>query len=153
MAVGEGFDVELPWVSAQERARAERIAEASGATLWDAMSLDEVMGTLAGCTLAIGVDSGLAHLSGALKVPTVVVYGSTDSVLTGCRGPWVRNLQADFSCSPCKRRQCEYRGALPIWQDSSISPACYHSVPPEHVWRTAKSLVEEVGRADRLVSF
>jgi heptosyltransferase-1 len=150
-AVAGGFAVELPWGDADERARAERIAAASGAAPWDRRSLDGALQSLAGCGLAIGVDSGLAHLSAALGVPTVSLYGSTDAVLTGCRGAAVRNLQAEFACAPCLSRTCRYRGALPDWQGQGVAPPCYHSLTPERVWQAALALLEEADRADRLL--
>jgi heptosyltransferase-1 len=44
-------------------------------------------------TLAVGVDTGLAHLATALRVPTIALYVATDPALTGVLGSgFFRNL-------------------------------------------------------------
>ena len=99
-----------------EKARAERIAAAAGATVWERTTIAQLMDRLGRSALAVGVDSGLAHLSAALNVPTVVIYGSTDAALTGCRGARVVNVQAEFPCAPCVLRDCTYSGDDHEWQ-------------------------------------
>lgn len=55
----------------------------------------------------VGNDSGLMHLAGALGVPTVGIFGSTNPAWTAPLGPAVRVLVADgFPCRPCYRRTC-----------------------------------------------
>jgi heptosyltransferase-1 len=77
----------LPWGSGEERERAERIAAAvSGALLPPAMSLPEIASLLAGAQACIGLDTGLTHLAGALKVPTIGIYCATDPAATGLFG-------------------------------------------------------------------
>ena len=137
MAAGSGLEVRLPWGNAEERARAERIAGAGSAALLGNLSLGEFMDELRGARLVVGVDSGLAHLAGALGVPTLVLYGSTSSELTGCRGNVVRNLQADFPCSPCLARSCRYRGPAVHWRETAVRPPCYGELGPERVWAAA----------------
>jgi heptosyltransferase I len=146
-AAAAGMEVLVPWGNAQEEQRAARIAARSPARMLDRLPLDGLMDLIAAARLVIGVDSGLAHLGAALEVPTVVVYGSTSSTLTGCRGASVRNLQADFPCSPCLSRTCRYRGPEQTWQGSTVVPACYATVPPDRVWQVATELLH----ADRVL--
>ncbi|MGD8863633.1 MAG: glycosyltransferase family 9 protein, partial [Myxococcales bacterium] len=87
-----------------------------------------------------GVDSGLSHLAGALGVPTLVIYGSTDPVLTGCVGARARNLRADFPCAPCRSRHCAYRGAPATFDGEAVAPACYGRVGPDRVLAALASL-------------
>lgn len=55
----------------------------------------------------VGNDSGLMHLAGALGVPTVGIFGSTNPGWTAPLGPRVRTLAAEgFACRPCYRRTC-----------------------------------------------
>lgn len=148
-ATAAGYDVRLPWGDAAEQARAERIAAAAPATVLPRQPLGALLDELAAAALVIGVDSGLSHLAAALDVPTLVLYGSTSSALTGCRGSRVRNLQADFPCSPCLERTCRYRGPVPHQDGEAVMPACYAMLPPDAVWSAAR----EIGDADRLLHF
>ena len=142
LACGAGFDVVLPWGDQAERARAERIAASTGAALLPSGSLAQLMGELRRVRLAIGVDSGLAHLAGALGTPTLVLYGSTSSALTGCRGASVYNLQADFGCSPCLSKTCRYRGPDSMWRGMRVAPPCYGELDPQSVWAGALELLD-----------
>ena len=84
----------LPSGSIAERQRAERIAaDIPGVVLAPPLNLRE-MATLTGrASLAIGVDTGLAHLAAALRVPVIALYITTDPALTGVYGTgFVRNL-------------------------------------------------------------
>ena len=142
-----GLEVVLPRGNGEDRARAERIAGAGGAAVLPALSLGELMDELRRARVAVGVDSGLAHLAGALGVPTVVLYGSTSSTLTGCRGSSARNLQAEFACSPCLSSTCRYRGPSVRWREAAVTPSCYGELHPERVWAAALETMD----ADRLL--
>lgn len=48
--------------------------------------LDRLAGVLAACNVAVGNDSGLAHLAAAVGCPTVVLHGPTDPARTGAAG-------------------------------------------------------------------
>ncbi|MBV8464449.1 MAG: lipopolysaccharide heptosyltransferase I, partial [Burkholderiales bacterium] len=80
----DGLAVVLPWGSAKERERAERIAGVlPNATVAPRMSLTEGARLLADAKVAVGVDTGLAHLAAAVGVPVVAIYTSTDPNATG----------------------------------------------------------------------
>lgn len=67
----------------------------------------EAAALLRGARAFVGNDSGLMHLAGALGVPTVGLFGSTDPGWTAPLGPRARTLAADgFPCRPCFRRTC-----------------------------------------------
>lgn len=89
-----GLTPVLPSGSARERARAERIAAAiPGALVAPPLGLRELAGVIGGAALAVGVDTGLAHLAAALRVPTLALFVATDPALTGVYGSgFVRNL-------------------------------------------------------------
>ncbi len=77
----------LPWGDSAERERAERISGyLSDAVVPPALSIADAASLLAGAHACIGVDTGLTHLAGALKVPTVGIYVSTDPAATGLYG-------------------------------------------------------------------
>ena len=93
-----GLTPVFPSGSARERERAERIAAAvavAGSIVAPPLTLRELAGLLGGAALAIGVDTGLAHLATALRVPTIALFMASDPALTGVYGSgFCRNLGA-----------------------------------------------------------
>lgn len=74
----------LPWASAAELQRAQQIAAALGnATVLPKQSIAELATVISKAQAAVGVDTGLSHLSVALSIPTVAIYTDTDPALTG----------------------------------------------------------------------
>ena len=73
-----GFRIELPWGSDHERLCANSIADALGhcARVIDKSSIRELADRLIAARGAIGVDTGLMHLSVALGRPTVAVMSA-----------------------------------------------------------------------------
>ncbi len=69
-------------------------------------SLTELMDRLAECSVLLTNDTGTMHLAGALGVPTVAIFGSTEPRLTGPLGPGHRILRHQVECSPCFLRRC-----------------------------------------------
>ena len=58
-----------------------------------ALAFAGLAAAIAHSALLIGVDTGLAHLATALKIPTLALYTATDPALTGVLGSgWFRNL-------------------------------------------------------------
>lgn len=137
LAANAGLRVLLLAGNAEEADRAQRIAETcSNSEVLSRMNLTQIAGILAGARGVVGVDTGLAHCAAALSVPAVTIYGATNPGLTGALGHAQRYACAEFSCSPCLRRQCNYRGK------ASVSPACYETVPPAHVWKLLTGLLD-----------
>ena len=91
-----GLTPVFPSGSARERERAQRIASAvPGAVVAPPLSLRELAALLGGAALAVGVDTGLAHLATALCVPTIALFMASDPALTGVYGSgFCRNLGA-----------------------------------------------------------
>lgn len=82
--VTAGFVVVLPWGSAEERSRSERIAHGERSTSVPARrSLPELASVLARAIWVVGVDTGLTHLAAALGTPTVAIFTATDPYLAG----------------------------------------------------------------------
>jgi heptosyltransferase-1 len=99
--VEQGFSPVLPWGSARERQRAERIVDvAAGAIVAPALSLHELAALIGHAELAVGVDTGLVHLATALGVPTLAIYVATNPALTGVFG--TRNFRnfGGIGCAP-----------------------------------------------------
>jgi heptosyltransferase I len=82
-----GVAAVLPWGNADERVRSERLARAiPGAVVPPWLALSELSGVVGGARYAVGVDTGLTHLAGALGVPTVGIYNATEPARTGLYG-------------------------------------------------------------------
>jgi len=84
-AFGEGgCAVLLPWGSAEERARSDRLAAGSPhAIVPPRQDLAAMAGLLARADLVVGVDTGLVHLAAALGTPTLAIFTVTDPALAG----------------------------------------------------------------------
>jgi len=77
----------LPWGTAIERNRSERIAAGLRAAIVPPpLSIEDLAGLFAGARTAIGVDTGLTHLAAALGVVTVGIYSATNPAATGVYG-------------------------------------------------------------------
>jgi lipopolysaccharide heptosyltransferase I len=80
----ENLQLLLPWGNEAEHDRATEIAQSvAQAMVLPKLGLNELAGILAGAKAVVGVDTGLAHLAVALKVPTIAIYTDTDPSLTG----------------------------------------------------------------------
>ena len=77
-----------------EAQRAERIVAAvPGAIAAPPLGLTDLTALIGRSRLSIGVDTGLAHLSVALGIPTLALYVTTDPARTGLYGTgFLRNL-------------------------------------------------------------
>ena len=89
-----GLHCLLPWGTEEERRRCARIAAAiPGGVVPRHMGLTELANVARQAQCVVGVDTGLAHLAVALKVPVIGLYCGSDPALTGLHGgKWVRNL-------------------------------------------------------------
>lgn len=95
LAAAAGQQVWLPWGNEAERARAQRIAASDGrAQVLPRLDLLGLASMLLDVQGACAVDTGLAHLSAALDVPTVSLYGPTDTALIGAYGDNQLHIQS-----------------------------------------------------------
>ena len=79
-----GLQAVLPWGSATEKSRAERLcAGIPDSVLAPRLNLNEATALLGKACAVVGVDTGLSHLAAALHVPTVGIYTATNPGLTG----------------------------------------------------------------------
>lgn len=129
-----GYSIYLPWGNQLERDRAERIStDLAGVYVLPKTSLSECAAVLAQAKAVLAVDTGLAHLAGALGAPTTTLWGPTDPKLAAVYGTQQQHLTMEFSCSPCMKRYCSYQ------QASDVQPACFQAMPPEKVWNAMQA--------------
>ena len=137
LAKRHGWQVKLPWGNAIEHERAQRIAAgADNVEVLPRMDLASMARLLAGAQAVAAVDTGLGHLTAALDVPAVSLYGPTDPDLTGALGARQVHLRARFPCAPCFSKVCTYRAAAGSATTSSLYPACFATLPPAAVWES-----------------
>jgi len=74
----------LPWASEAEQQRAQAIAsEADNVIVLPKLSIAQLACIIEQAWVAVGVDTGLSHLSVALNIPTVAIYTDTNPARTG----------------------------------------------------------------------
>lgn len=130
LATLAGQQILLPAGNAEELARSQRLAEHQPlVTALPKLPLSEIAYLLAHAKGAVCVDTGLSHLAAALNVPSVTLYGATDSGLIGATGLNQQHLQSRFPCAPCYRQRCHFQGA------SLVKPACFEELTPQRVWQ------------------
>ncbi|MDR3134845.1 MAG: lipopolysaccharide heptosyltransferase II [Deltaproteobacteria bacterium] len=94
------------------------------------LSVKEVIAVLSCCHLTLCNDSGLMHLSAALDVPVVAMFGPTNPVKTSPlarRGTVLRN---PAPCSPCRYRDCPKANRI-----------CFDGLTPDLVATAATNLL------------
>jgi ADP-heptose:LPS heptosyltransferase len=76
-------------------------AGAEAVTLAGRLDLAGTAAIIARSALFVGSDSGLAHLAVALGVPTVVLFGPSDSLKWGTENSRHAVVRHDLPCAPC----------------------------------------------------
>jgi heptosyltransferase-2 len=94
-----------------------------------ATKLREFIELAAACDLYLTNDSGAMHISSALGIPTVAIFGATDDCATGPTGSHARVVREPVDCSPCLLRECP------------IDHRCMTRVTPERVAAVSLELV------------
>jgi heptosyltransferase-1 len=124
-SVQAGFRVLLPWGNTKEEARAKRLAIAPEVQVLPRLSLSEIGYVIEKAKACVCMDTGLSHLAAALDVPSITLYGSTDTGLIGASGASQVHLRSDLPCSPCRAKTCRY---------SSGDNPCLEKISPDRVF-------------------
>ena len=137
LTAASGRQVMLPWGNAEEHERAQRIAAGlEGVQVLPKMGLNELNAWLAHAQAVAGVDTGLSHVVAALAVPSVAIYGATDSTLTGVLGPQVEVMRSEYSdCAPCLSKTCLKN------EPGAIQPPCYREISPQRVFDSLQARI------------
>jgi heptosyltransferase II len=109
LAAARGASIAL-FGSKSERALCEEIAQRlTGCQVTNyagETTLAQFIDLAAGCELFLTNDSGSMHITSALGVPTVAIFGATDDMATGPAGSNARVVRHPVDCSPCLLREC-----------------------------------------------
>lgn len=148
LAASAGYQISLPWGDMQEQERAMRLVGGiEHASVLEKLTLTALLARLQSCAGVVAVDTGLGHLAAALGLPTVSLYGATNPALSGTFGYNQLQLKSDLACSPCLKRECQYRGQALSDQaqnneDFIVEPPCYRSMPPSQVMGHLTRMIE-----------
>jgi heptosyltransferase-1 len=108
-----GLQLALPWGSELERRRSDSLAQRlQDAIVPPSLSLREAAGLLGHARVVFGVDTGLTHLSVALRTPTVGIYCATDPAATGLYG------SGSAVSVGGKKRAPSAQAVIAAWRDS-----------------------------------
>ena len=113
---------------------------APAAALTD-LSLPEITALLARARVFIGNDSGIAHIAAAVKTPSVVIFGSSN---TAHWRPWTPGVSSsaaevvveEMECQPCHGYFCE----------KFDEPECIKRVPVERVIAATERVLRQTER-------
>jgi ADP-heptose:LPS heptosyltransferase len=84
----------------------------------------------------------LGHLSAALSIPTLTLYGSTDPSLLAIEGNHHIQMQSPFHCVMCYQRTC----SIPDIEESK--PVCLSKILPKSVWsRLLSVMIRQVAKS------
>jgi len=95
--------------SAGDRPSTEAVQSAAKFALVDIAgktNLGDAIALIAQCDLFVTNDSGLMHVAGALGVPTVSIFGSTNPQTTYPLGERTLIIRRPVDCSPCLKKEC-----------------------------------------------
>ncbi len=91
--VARGLPVVVLWGSPPEEQLAREIAEGCGAVVPPFLTVAQVIDTLAGAAVVVGLDTGMTHIGAAHGCPTLGIYCDFEPGLAGVTGPGpVRSL-------------------------------------------------------------
>ncbi len=95
--------------SSDDRDSADKVQQSSKnklVNLAGETNLKEAISLIARCNLFISNDSGLMHVAGALGIPTVAIFGSTNPVTTSPVGEKNIIINKKVNCNPCLKKIC-----------------------------------------------
>lgn len=123
-----GHEILLPWGNDVERERARDIASVhERARVLPRLNLSGIASVLVAARAAVAVDTGLGHLSAALDLPTVSLYGPTCPDLVGTYGEGQVHLEARN---------------FPSATAADVEPAVFASLHPQAVYKALLGQIE-----------
>ena len=134
-AAKDNLQVLLPWGSAAEHEVVNKLAQGhANAQVLPRLPLTDYIYIFNHAIGAICVDTGLAHLAGALNTPAITLYGTTDPDLIGTTGANQKHLQLNLSGTQYYARDFKTMGGKQAWLQA------WAKLPPEKVWQQADEL-------------
>lgn len=122
-----GSDADRETTRAVQQAAGHPLIDLAGIT-----NLRTAIALIARCGLFVSNDSGLMHVAGALNVPTIAIFGSTNPVTTAPLGEKSVIIYKGVDCSPCLKETCptDFR--------------CMEMIETDEVYNAARNLLCQV---------
>lgn len=99
------------------------------------LNISRIISLFKRLSLFVGNDSGLIHISSALKIPVVAIFGRADPGLSPQRwkplGPYSVYIHKNLGCKPCLAHNCE-KNFL-----------CLKRITPQEVYKLSLSLIHK----------
>jgi len=135
-AIDAGFQIVLPWGSADERQRSLQIAAGNDQVIvLPSMSISEKASIISRAVATVGLDTGLSHIAAGFNIPSVTIYGATDPLLVGATGRNQTHVVSKFECVRCHQVKCTYD------KPAAFKPACFVEVTPDRVMGALEALI------------
>jgi ADP-heptose:LPS heptosyltransferase len=96
-------------------------------------NLKELAALMEVVDLFISNDSGPAHLSAAVGIPTIALFGPTSAKITSMRGKFVTTIQKDISCE------------IPCYKDECKDNICMKNITVDEVFLAARDILRKHG--------
>lgn len=110
--------------------RIQAVAGPKAVNIAGETGLKEAMALIAHCGLFISNDSGLMHVAGALDIPTIAIFGSTNPITTSPPGERCVIIRKPLPCSPCLKKKC------------AADFKCMTSIEASEVYAAAREMLE-----------
>ncbi|NTW07209.1 MAG: lipopolysaccharide heptosyltransferase II [Syntrophaceae bacterium] len=94
-------------------------------------NLKEAVFLISQCRLFISNDSGLMHVAGALNIPTIAIFGSTNPQTTSPVGNQSVVVHREVACSPCLKKTCP------------TDFQCMELITVEDIWQAAQKFLRK----------
>ena len=102
------------------------------------LDLGQTLAVLERSLVFAGNDSAPMHMAAAIGLPTVGIFGPTNPVNFGPRGPHAAVVRSDLACSPC----FHFAGGHPLWAGSTCRvPSCLHAISVDAVLQAVDEVV------------
>lgn len=118
----------IPWGNEKERQRAISFTSSQVIVL-PKLTLSEIAHILLHAKAVVSMDTGLSHISAALDIPCITLYGPTDPAITGTVGKNQFHLTGPCPC--LGKRSC----------NQAKEPVCLSQITPSLVFNNLKKIL------------
>lgn len=146
IAAANDFIVCAPWHNAADRRRAGELAVDLPNVITPEAHLNDMIALVAQAAAVVTLETGFGHLAAAFRRPTVSLYGPTGPRRHGTLGFAQQHVCADWPCSPCHNKICNY-----ISNERAPAP-CMSEIAASRVWQALTQAMAETSSGSNLAT-